>query len=104
MLPELSNIEDEERNGIEIAAAALGRPQRIGQEPFYTGNQRQWKVRTLVNSPSRRADWTHIRLRYLLTRSIPVKSLSHSVKYIDVCARRRYKLPPNERRIHVAWK
>ncbi|KAJ5578146.1 fungal-specific transcription factor domain-containing protein [Penicillium hispanicum] len=34
-----SNIEDEERNGLEIAAAALGKPQRMGEVPFYTGDQ-----------------------------------------------------------------
>lgn len=32
-----SNIEDGERNGIEIAAAVLGQPQRVGEVPFYTG-------------------------------------------------------------------
>lgn len=31
------NIQDEERNGLEIAAAALGNPGRAGQVPFYTG-------------------------------------------------------------------
>lgn len=35
--PGLSNIEDEERNGLDIAAAALGQPRRIGEVPFYTG-------------------------------------------------------------------
>lgn len=30
-------IQDEERNGIEIAAAALGQPEGVGQVPFYTG-------------------------------------------------------------------
>ncbi|KAJ5677317.1 fungal-specific transcription factor domain-containing protein [Penicillium maclennaniae] len=37
--PVLSNIEDEQRNGIEIAEAALGQPRRIGEVPFYTGDQ-----------------------------------------------------------------
>ncbi|KAJ5127375.1 fungal-specific transcription factor domain-containing protein [Penicillium atrosanguineum] len=37
--PGLSNIEDEQRNGIEIAEAALGQPRRIGEVPFYTGDQ-----------------------------------------------------------------
>lgn len=31
------NIEEEERNGIEIAAAVLEQPQRVGEVPFYTG-------------------------------------------------------------------
>lgn len=31
------NIEEAERNGIEIAAAVLGQPQRVGEVPFYTG-------------------------------------------------------------------
>lgn len=31
------NIEAAERNGIEIAAAVLGQPQRVGEVPFYTG-------------------------------------------------------------------
>jgi hypothetical protein len=31
------SIQDEERNGLEIAAAALGNPGRAGQVPFYTG-------------------------------------------------------------------
>ena len=35
---EAHDIEDEERNGDEIAAAALGQPRRVGQVPFYTGN------------------------------------------------------------------
>lgn len=30
-------IQDEERNGLEIAAAALGQPEGVGQVPFYTG-------------------------------------------------------------------
>ncbi|OJJ08292.1 hypothetical protein ASPVEDRAFT_143719 [Aspergillus versicolor CBS 583.65] len=33
------NIQDEERNGLEIAAAALGNPGRVGQVPFYTGDK-----------------------------------------------------------------
>ena len=35
---EAHDIEDEERNGDEIAAAALGQPRRVGEVPFYTGN------------------------------------------------------------------
>jgi len=35
--PGLSNIEDEERNSLEIADAALGQPRRRGEVPFYTG-------------------------------------------------------------------
>jgi hypothetical protein len=31
------NPEDEERNGLEIASAALGRPEKIGEIPFYAG-------------------------------------------------------------------
>ncbi|KAE8337115.1 hypothetical protein BDV24DRAFT_140595 [Aspergillus arachidicola] len=34
-----NNIEEAERNGIEIAAAVLGQPQRVGEVPFYTGGQ-----------------------------------------------------------------
>lgn len=30
-------IQDEERNGLEIAAAALGQREGVGQVPFYTG-------------------------------------------------------------------
>lgn len=37
--PPSFGIQDEERNGIEIAAAALGQPERVGQVPFYTGTQ-----------------------------------------------------------------
>lgn len=33
------NPEDEERNGLEIASAALGRPEKIGEVPFYAGKQ-----------------------------------------------------------------
>ncbi|KAL4786961.1 fungal-specific transcription factor domain-containing protein [Aspergillus varians] len=33
------NIQDEERNALEIAEAALGNPERAGQVPFYTGDQ-----------------------------------------------------------------
>ncbi|KAL4910973.1 hypothetical protein BDW74DRAFT_172427 [Aspergillus multicolor] len=33
------DIQDEERNGLEIAAAALGNPERAGQVPFYTGDK-----------------------------------------------------------------
>ncbi|KAE8331342.1 fungal-specific transcription factor domain-containing protein [Aspergillus sergii] len=36
---EAYDIEDEERNGDEIAAAALGQPRRVGEVPFYTGDQ-----------------------------------------------------------------
>ena len=32
-------IQDEERNGLEIAEAALGKPEQAGQVPFYTGEQ-----------------------------------------------------------------
>ncbi|RAL05303.1 Zn(II)2Cys6 transcription factor [Aspergillus ibericus CBS 121593] len=32
-------IQDEERNGLEIAEAALGNPERAGQVPFYTGDK-----------------------------------------------------------------
>lgn len=28
---------DEERNGLEIASAALGQPESVGEVPFYTG-------------------------------------------------------------------
>lgn len=35
---EQDTIQDEERNGIEIAAAILGKPERAGQVPFYTSN------------------------------------------------------------------
>lgn len=28
---------DEERNGLEIASAALGQPESVGEIPFYTG-------------------------------------------------------------------
>jgi hypothetical protein len=39
-LPREGNvIDDEERNGLEIAAAAIEQPQRVGQVPFYTGEQ-----------------------------------------------------------------
>lgn len=31
------NIEEEEQTGLEIASAALGRPERTGDVPFYTG-------------------------------------------------------------------
>ncbi|KAL4979726.1 fungal-specific transcription factor domain-containing protein [Aspergillus desertorum] len=33
------DIQDEERNGLEIAAAALGDPERAGCVPFYTGDK-----------------------------------------------------------------
>ncbi|KAL4765938.1 Zn(II)2Cys6 transcription factor [Aspergillus foveolatus] len=33
------DIQDEERNGLEIAAAALGDPKRAGHIPFYTGDK-----------------------------------------------------------------
>ncbi|KAF3391515.1 hypothetical protein F1880_007907 [Penicillium rolfsii] len=33
------NPEDEERNGLEIASAALGMPEKIGEVPFYAGGQ-----------------------------------------------------------------
>ncbi|RAK71132.1 Zn(II)2Cys6 transcription factor [Aspergillus fijiensis CBS 313.89] len=33
------SIQDEERNGLEIAEAALGNPERAGQVPFYTGDK-----------------------------------------------------------------
>ncbi|OGM48902.1 C6 transcription factor [Aspergillus bombycis] len=36
---EVHDIEDEERNGDEIAAAALGQPRRVGEVPFYTGDR-----------------------------------------------------------------
>ncbi|KNG81942.1 C6 transcription factor [Aspergillus nomiae NRRL 13137] len=36
---EAHDIEDEERNGDEIAAAALGQPRRVGEVPFYTGDR-----------------------------------------------------------------
>nr|UPX44679.1 hypothetical protein FAC6B23_13 [Penicillium fuscum]UXX61836.1 hypothetical protein FAC4N16_09 [Penicillium fuscum] len=37
--PRLRNFEDEERNGLEIASAALGQPERVGEVPFYTGER-----------------------------------------------------------------
>ncbi|PYI13899.1 hypothetical protein BO99DRAFT_426758 [Aspergillus violaceofuscus CBS 115571] len=33
------SIQDEERNGLEIAEAALGNPEQAGQVPFYTGDK-----------------------------------------------------------------
>lgn len=39
-LPREGNvIDDEERNRLKIAAAAIGQPQRVGQVPFYTSEQ-----------------------------------------------------------------
>jgi hypothetical protein len=35
----LANIEDEERNGLEIASAALGQQGITGEVPFYTGKE-----------------------------------------------------------------
>jgi hypothetical protein len=35
------NPEDEERNGLEIASAALGQPEKTGEVPFYAGKRRQ---------------------------------------------------------------
>lgn len=37
--PGLDNFEDEERNGLEIASAALGQPERVGEVPFYAGRE-----------------------------------------------------------------
>ncbi|RAH70049.1 Zn(II)2Cys6 transcription factor [Aspergillus aculeatinus CBS 121060] len=37
--PPAESIQDEERNGLEIAEAALGNPERAGQVPFYTGDK-----------------------------------------------------------------
>lgn len=37
--PASSGLQNEERSGMEIAAAALGKPERVGQVPYYTGNQ-----------------------------------------------------------------
>lgn len=34
---EQSNIQDKERNALEITAAAMGNPERDGQVPFHTG-------------------------------------------------------------------
>lgn len=34
---EMINLADEERNGLEIASAALGQPDRVGDVPFYAG-------------------------------------------------------------------
>lgn len=35
----VNNIEDEERFGLEIASAALGKPERAGEVPFYAGTE-----------------------------------------------------------------
>jgi hypothetical protein len=35
------NPEDEERNGLEIASAALGRPEKIGEIYFYAGKKEE---------------------------------------------------------------
>lgn len=37
--PASSGLQNEERSGMEIASAALGKPERVGQVPYYTGNQ-----------------------------------------------------------------
>ncbi|KAJ5619291.1 fungal-specific transcription factor domain-containing protein [Penicillium lagena] len=37
--PALDNFEEEERNGLEIASAALGQPERVGEVPFYAGER-----------------------------------------------------------------
>ena len=37
--PASCGLQNEERSGIEIASAALGRPERVGQVPYYTGSQ-----------------------------------------------------------------
>ena len=37
--PASSGLQNEERSGMEIASAALGKPERVGQVPYYTGTQ-----------------------------------------------------------------
>jgi hypothetical protein len=83
-------IDDEERNGLEIAAAAIGQPQRIGQVPFYTGkqdNRDSERAIAQANLLCRRTHWANVRLGYLLIRSVFIKTRSHSVKCINVSAR-----------------
>ena len=91
LLNEGNNIEDEERNGLEIAAAAIGQPQRVGQVPFYTGNQDNWgssqdRAIDEANLPCRRKHRAHLHLGYLLIKSVLVKTLSHSVRHIKISA------------------
>ena len=37
--PTSSGLQNEERSGMEIASAALGKPERVGQVPYYTGSR-----------------------------------------------------------------
>ena len=75
------NPEDEERNGLEIASAALGRPEKIGEVPFYAGKM---KVECLIGNAAitddsnRWTDGTYFGSGYLLYRAVLAEALSHS--------------------------
>lgn len=74
------NPEDEERNGLEIASAALGRPEKVGEVPFYAGkrneNDRMGKS-AVTYDPNRWADRAYINPGYLLYRAVVAEAFSH---------------------------
>lgn len=64
-------IQDEERNGLEIAAAALGQPEGVGQVPFYTGTRHLYPtlIKTNMLIVDRRPNRHNINPRSLLSRT-----------------------------------
>lgn len=101
---ECDNVENEERNGIEIAEAALGQPHRAGEVPFYTGNRSETFTKTEVtpaNFQLRRTDRTNICPELLLPGSGSSKARPHSVKHSSVPIRRRSRVSSCQRSIYA---
>lgn len=57
------NPEDEERNGLEIASAALGQPEKMGEVPFYAG---KGKTKRLSGGKHRNLQFEQVGRRGLL--------------------------------------
>lgn len=86
---EQDTIQDEERNGIEIAAAILGKPERAGQVPFYTSDQIGLTSALNICSPERTLP------RHFLIPSYISTSLSDDDReYLD--RKGVFTLPGNE--------
>lgn len=75
------NPEDEERNGLEIASAALGRPEKMGEVPFYAGKRKQeCRIRNtaVTDDPNRWTDGANFGSGYLRYGAVLAEALSHS--------------------------
>lgn len=94
------NPEDEERNGLEIASAALGRPEKIGEVPFYAGKKnRKLARKTHRNLLSEQATGRGLLQPWIFARTTsPCRGISlfrstgrvYPTKTRNSCAKKEY--------------